>query len=87
MLRFFQDFAKAFVRRQQAFKTIESAFSLEKQGRKEEALNICEKLVKENPNNAQFRFTLARLQKSLNRPILPDADDLFHDTRQRVTPR
>ena len=84
MFRFFRDVTKAVVRRQRAFKTIEEAYTLEKKGRKEEALNLCEELVKQNPNNAQFRFTLARLQKALGRPVLPDADHLFHDNRPKA---
>jgi hypothetical protein len=84
MFRFFRDVANAVVRRQRAFKTIEEAYTLEKNGKKEEALNLCEELVKQNPNNAQFRFTLARLQKALDRPVLPDADYLFQDNRPKA---
>jgi hypothetical protein len=84
MLRFFKDVAKAIIKRQRAFKTIEEVYILEKKGRKEEALNLCEELVRQIPNNAQFRFRLATLQESLGRPILlPNSDDSIRGNLQR----
>jgi hypothetical protein len=75
MLSFF----RAVVKRQHAFRAMEKVILLDKSGNKEEALNLCQNIVNQYSHDAQFRFRLATLQESLGRPILPDADDSFHN--------
>jgi hypothetical protein len=67
MLSFF----RAVVKRQHAFRAMEKVILLDKSGNKEEALNLCQNIVNQYSHDA--------LQESLGRPILPDADDSFHN--------
>ena len=82
MLSFF----RAVVKRHQAFKTMEKVITLEKNGSKVQALQLCQEIVNQFPRDDQFRFKMATLQESLGDEILLDEDKNFNKCRSKATP-